>query len=99
MSWLAFTIFQQQSAEERRLFYVGMTRAKDRLLLSRLLKRLWRGRVRAQAPSPFLADIESELTRQQQAQAARPSAHIVLGRREPTRRPGPIVAAAADALG
>ena len=54
-------------AEERRLFYVGMTRAKDRLLLSRALKRLWRGRVRTQAASPFLADIESELTRQQQA--------------------------------
>ena len=54
-------------AEERRLFYVGMTRAKDRLFLSRALKRLWRGRIRAQAASPFLADIESELTRQQQA--------------------------------
>jgi DNA helicase II / ATP-dependent DNA helicase PcrA len=54
-------------AEERRLFYVGMTRAKDRLVLSRALKRLWRGRVRDQAPSPFLADIESELVKQQQA--------------------------------
>ncbi|HUD85935.1 MAG TPA: UvrD-helicase domain-containing protein [Xanthobacteraceae bacterium] len=57
--------------EERRLFYVGMTRAKDRLLLSRALKRQWRGRVREQAPSPFLADIESEFTRQQQAQLGR----------------------------
>jgi superfamily I DNA/RNA helicase len=57
--------------EERRLFYVGMTRAKDRLLLSRALKRQWRGRVREQAPSPFLADIESELTRQQHAQLRR----------------------------
>jgi hypothetical protein len=51
----------EELAEERRLFYVGMTRAKDRLVLSRALKRLWRGRVHAQAPSPFLADIESEL--------------------------------------
>ena len=57
----------EASAEERRLFYVGMTRAKDRLFLSRALKRFWRGRIRAQAASPFLADIESELTRQQQA--------------------------------
>jgi DNA helicase-2/ATP-dependent DNA helicase PcrA len=57
--------------EERRLFYVGMTRAKDRLLLSRALKRQWRGRVREQAPSPFLADIESELTRRQQARLRR----------------------------
>jgi DNA helicase II / ATP-dependent DNA helicase PcrA len=54
-------------AEERRLFYVGMTRAKDRLVLSRAQKRLWRGRVRAQAASSFLADIESELVKQQQA--------------------------------
>ena len=33
-------------AEERRLFYVGMTRAKDRLILSRARQRFWRGRVR-----------------------------------------------------
>ena len=58
-------------AEERRLFYVGITRAKDRLFLSRALKRHWHGRVRAQKPSPFLADIESELVRQQQAQLRR----------------------------
>ena len=60
-----------EMAEERRLFYVGMTRAKDRLVLSRALKRVWRGRVREQKPSPFLAAIESELVRQQQAQRRR----------------------------
>jgi DNA helicase II / ATP-dependent DNA helicase PcrA len=60
-------ITPEDLAEERRLFYVGMTRAKDRLVLSRALKRLWRGRVREQAPSPFLADIESELLKQQKA--------------------------------
>jgi DNA helicase-2/ATP-dependent DNA helicase PcrA len=53
-------------AEERRLFYVGMTRAKDRLILSRAKQRLWRGELRALAPSPFLADIENELLRHQQ---------------------------------
>jgi DNA helicase II / ATP-dependent DNA helicase PcrA len=60
-------IAPEDLAEERRLFYVGMTRAKDRLVLSRALKRLWRGRVREQAPSPFLADIESELAKQHKA--------------------------------
>jgi superfamily I DNA/RNA helicase len=45
--------------EERRLFYVGMTRAKDRLFLSRSVERLWRGRIRRLAPSPFLSDIEA----------------------------------------
>jgi DNA helicase II / ATP-dependent DNA helicase PcrA len=57
-----------EMAEERRLFYVGMTRAKDRLVLSHALKRRWRGRVREQKLSPFLGDIERELVRQQQAQ-------------------------------
>jgi DNA helicase II / ATP-dependent DNA helicase PcrA len=58
-------------AEERRLFYVGMTRAKDCLVLSRAQKRLWRGRVHEHKPSPFLAAIESELVKQQQAQQRR----------------------------
>jgi DNA helicase-2/ATP-dependent DNA helicase PcrA len=67
----AENVTAEELAEERRLFYVGMTRAKDRLLLSRALKRRWRGRVRAQTPSPFLADIESELIKHQQAQLQR----------------------------
>jgi uncharacterized protein (TIGR00375 family) len=54
-------------AEERRLFYVGMTRAKDRLILSRARQRYWRGRLRMLAPSRFLQDIETELLRQQDA--------------------------------
>jgi DNA helicase II / ATP-dependent DNA helicase PcrA len=52
-------------AEERRLFYVGMTRAKDRLILSCARQRQWRGRLRTLAPSPFLRDIEAELLKQQ----------------------------------
>ena len=52
-------------AEERRLFYVGMTRAKDALILSRARQRFWRGRTQALAPSPFLRDIENELVRHQ----------------------------------
>jgi uncharacterized protein (TIGR00375 family) len=53
------------TAEERRLFYVGMTRAKDRLILSRARQRLWRGRLRNLEPSPFLRDIEDELVKHQ----------------------------------
>jgi DNA helicase-2/ATP-dependent DNA helicase PcrA len=48
-------------AEERRLLYVGMTRAMDRLYLSRAQKRFWRGSTRALDPSPFLTDIEEAL--------------------------------------
>ncbi len=57
--------------EERRLFYVGMTRARDRLILSRALKRPWRGTVRTPEPSSFLRDIEAELLRQQHMPAMR----------------------------
>src|SRR5262245_32713363 len=58
-------------AEERRLFYVGMTRTKDRLFLSRASQRLWRGRVQAMTPSPFLRDIEAELLKHQRMDTPR----------------------------
>jgi len=40
--------------EERRLFYVGVTRARDRLYVTRPKAKLLRGRLAAQAPSRFL---------------------------------------------
>jgi uncharacterized protein (TIGR00375 family) len=51
----------EEEEEERRLFYVGLTRAKDRLFLSRAQRRLWRGQVRDMQPSRYLNDIEAEL--------------------------------------
>jgi DNA helicase-2/ATP-dependent DNA helicase PcrA len=59
-------------AEERRLFYVGMTRAKDRLFLSRAGARPWRGRRQAFPPSPFLTDIEAKLLKHLARQARPP---------------------------
>jgi DNA helicase II / ATP-dependent DNA helicase PcrA len=47
--------------EERRLLYVAMTRAKDRLFLSRATQRSWRGRPVTLPPSRYLSDIEPEL--------------------------------------
>jgi DNA helicase II / ATP-dependent DNA helicase PcrA len=47
--------------EERRLFYVGMTRAKERLFLSRAEKRYTFGVGRANLPSRFLDEIPTEL--------------------------------------
>jgi superfamily I DNA/RNA helicase len=38
-----------------------MTRAKDRLFLSRARQRTWRGQLRTLPPSPFLRDIAAEL--------------------------------------
>lgn len=47
--------------EERRLFYVGVTRAKKRLIMSRCQQRKKNGAVRPCAPSRFLLEIPTEL--------------------------------------
>jgi superfamily I DNA/RNA helicase len=43
--------------EERRLFYVGMTRAKDNLYLSWSKNRIWKGQKQIKQISPFLEEI------------------------------------------
>jgi DNA helicase-2/ATP-dependent DNA helicase PcrA len=53
-------------AEERRLFFVGMTRARRRLVLSHARRRLWQGQMRDCTPSPFLRDIEQRLLERSQ---------------------------------
>jgi DNA helicase-2/ATP-dependent DNA helicase PcrA len=54
-----------QFEEERRLAYVGMTRAKERLTLSYVLRRMVRGEWMSREPSPFLSAIpESVLERE-----------------------------------
>ncbi|MBF0368391.1 MAG: UvrD-helicase domain-containing protein [Magnetococcales bacterium] len=53
--------------EERRLFFVGMTRAKERLFLSHAKKRLWRGKVREGERSRFLQGISEGLLEHHQA--------------------------------
>ncbi|MBN1217572.1 MAG: UvrD-helicase domain-containing protein [Anaerolineae bacterium] len=47
--------------EERRLFYVGMTRAQQRLILTQAKSRYLFGRRQENAPSRFLDDIENTL--------------------------------------
>ena len=47
--------------EERRLLYVGMTRARERLLLSACRRRRIAGRFQDQQPSPFLDEIPERL--------------------------------------
>jgi DNA helicase-2/ATP-dependent DNA helicase PcrA len=51
----------EQMEEERRLAYVGLTRAKDRLYLVRAFRRSSYGFDEPTAPSRFLADIPPEL--------------------------------------
>ena len=48
---------EDEIAEERRLFYVGITRAKDLLLLTGARKRKLYSRLQEQEPSRFLSDV------------------------------------------
>lgn len=62
-------------AEDRRLFFVGLTRAKERLFLSHARRRHWRGELRERHPSPFLRDIrETLLEREREEPPAVPRA-------------------------
>ena len=59
---LPLTVFGESDLEEeRRLFYVGLTRASQSIFLTWAKKRRLLGRTLRQSPSPFLADIEESL--------------------------------------
>ncbi len=62
-------------AEERRLLFVGMTRARARLFLTCAASRAWHGGSRDTGPSPFLAAIDPALLDRSRAsaKAARPA--------------------------
>ncbi|MFA6134330.1 MAG: UvrD-helicase domain-containing protein [Phycisphaerae bacterium] len=47
--------------EERRLAFVGMTRAQDELTLTAVRRRMLRGQSTSQTPSPFLEEIGTEM--------------------------------------
>jgi superfamily I DNA/RNA helicase len=59
---------QADMAEERRLFYVAMTRAMERLYLTRAKERRIFGKSEPRAPSPFVADIENQLKKDETPQ-------------------------------
>ena len=52
---------QDEMEEERRLFYVGITRAEERLYLTHAEKRYRFGELTYPLPSPFLGEIRKEL--------------------------------------
>jgi len=64
---LDFATMISDPQEERRLFYVGMTRAKERLHLVYAKKRFLFGRIFENASSVFLKDIEENLKEYEQA--------------------------------
>lgn len=52
---------QQELEEERRLCYVAITRAKERVYLTNARSRLYFGNIQANLPSRFLSEIPKEL--------------------------------------
>ncbi|GAA3842193.1 DNA helicase PcrA [Saccharothrix violaceirubra] len=78
-------------AEERRLAYVGITRAQQRLYLSRALVRSAWGQPAANPGSRFLDEIPAELLdwRRVEPRRTAPSAPTSWGRRSESPRPAP----------
>jgi DNA helicase-2/ATP-dependent DNA helicase PcrA len=60
-------------AEERRLFYVAMTRAMEQLYLTRAKKRSIYGKLSDRSLSPFVADIEARLKKDESPQVKPPN--------------------------
>ncbi|HEX9053640.1 MAG TPA: 3'-5' exonuclease, partial [Gemmatimonadales bacterium] len=93
---------QRELEEERRLAYVGITRAKQRLYLTRTASRNWYGRPSFHTPSRFLSEIPSSLIEWKRSAkdvaaaatpasarvAARPGATVVGNRSVPALSPG-----------
>lgn len=63
-------------AEERRLFYVAMTRAMERLYLTRAKKRRIYGQAEPRALSAFVTDIETQLKQDETPQLRKKKAAI-----------------------
>jgi DNA helicase II / ATP-dependent DNA helicase PcrA len=82
-------------AEERRLLYVGMTRAEQRLYLTYAFRRSWRGYGNSEpsAPSRFLEDLPDEVLKRpddRQRPGSRPSWAVKSwGRDSQTTEPAP----------
>jgi len=64
---------QGDLTEERRLFYVALTRAQEKIYLTHAKKRLLFGRRTFQHPSPFLAAVEEDLKEYKKPFLSRPA--------------------------
>lgn len=60
----------RSSEEERRLFYVALTRAKSKIVITRARQRMRYGKVSSQKPSSFLFELPEELVEKIDAEDA-----------------------------
>jgi DNA helicase II / ATP-dependent DNA helicase PcrA len=93
---------QRELEEERRLAYVGITRAEQRLYLTRTASRMWYGRPSFHTPSRFLSEIPASLVEWKRSakdvaaastpasarMASRPGANVTGNRSVPALTPG-----------
>ncbi|NED99056.1 UvrD-helicase domain-containing protein [Phytoactinopolyspora halotolerans] len=59
--WPGEDLGDEDLAEERRLFFVGMTRAQRMLYLTHAAERTWRGQSRTGSGSPFLSSLDGSV--------------------------------------
>lgn len=88
----ATALAEGQLEEERRLCYVGMTRARRRLALSAALSRRIHGRDRWQEPSRFVREIDPRylIVRDELVASSRPGAAAVPRAAGPSTRRGAV---------
>jgi ATP-dependent DNA helicase Rep len=66
----------QDIEEERRLFYVGVTRARERLFLSRTRARILRGKPMARVASRFLLGVPPEMLEEREVKDVSAMSHV-----------------------
>ena len=66
----------QDIEEERRLFYVGVTRARERLFLSRTRARMLRGKPTPRVASRFLLGVPPELLEEREVKDVSAMSHV-----------------------
>jgi len=91
---------EEELEEERRLCYVGMTRARERLYLFRAFKRTLFGNSEARAPSRFLAQLDPGLLSDGREEARRTGRSAPGGgQARPSGEPRPVPAAVSSPAG
>ncbi len=77
---------RRELEEERRLLFVGMTRARERLFLTQTVQRSFRGRTLHTIPSHFLTELEQTSRVMDEPESAAPAWHVPVPSQEDAAR-------------